>query len=187
MGGHPKRREKLKIILYMPRVKTGTLSRQKGFTIVEMLIVSFAIGLIAAILLANMRRGNGETNLRFAVQNLANVSKQAQTMAANGKTVDGSVPWGIGVHLTSNSAYTLFADKNNDGLQNAGEVLEIISLPSSITMNRNNDTILFQSPHGTTQINGQGTGSLTVTFTNNAGQTGTVSIYASSGLIESSF
>ena len=152
-----------------------------------MLIVSFIIGLIAAILVANMRKGNEETNLRFAVQNLTNVLRQAQTMVVGGKTIDGSVPGGCGVYLTSNNVYTFFADKNDNGQSDSGEALEVITLPSKVTMDRADDTILFKSPHGTIQINGQGSGFLTITFTNSIGHTGTVSVYASSGLIESSF
>ncbi|MDD5626691.1 MAG: hypothetical protein PHW01_01585 [Patescibacteria group bacterium] len=150
-----------------------------------MLIVSFVIGLIAAILVANMRKGNEETNLRFAVQNMANVLRQAQTMVAGGKIINGSVPGGCGVYLTSNNVYTFFADKNDNGQSDSGEALEVITLPSKITMNPINDTIIFKSPHGAMWINGHE--SLTITFTNSIGHIGTVFVDASSGLIESSF
>ena len=167
---------------------------KQGFTLIEILIVCFIIGLLAVVLLANTRQGNNETNLHFAAQNFANVLKQARSMAANGKTAfdvasgTNKIPAAYGVFISTNAVYYLFADQDGDGINDSAETLETITLPEKITMDQLSGTILFQTPGGETLVNGSGSGSLVVTFTNSSiGKSSAVSVYAGTGKIESSF
>jgi len=110
-------------------------NRNKGFTLVELLIVVAIIGVLSALVIAGFRAGNRESNLRFAAQNLVSVFKQAQIMASSGKIPAGESdppPGGYGVYIDSLTSYILFADNNDSGDYDGGEEVENISLPENV-------------------------------------------------------
>lgn len=163
-----------------------------GFTLVEILVVSFIIGLIAVTLIVSLRESNKESNLRFAAQNLVSVLKQAQTHTSSGKTIGGDVPaGGYGVYVQATDSYILFADKNDNGNYNSGEEVEIINLPEAIEFFGGalpGARIIFYPPEGSMSIT-TGAGDvddliITLRITDDISKTAQIYINSLSGLIE---
>lgn len=85
----------------------------RGFTLIELLVVIGITGLIAGLVVANMRVGGQVKDLNSDAEKLAGIIKQAQMMALSGKQIGSSRPaGGYGVYITADS-YKLFADDQN--------------------------------------------------------------------------
>lgn len=175
----------------------------QGFTFIEMLIVSFIIGLVSAILVANIRSGNNVANLRFSAQNLSETLKQAQSMTLSGKTVGGNVPqggYGVRIVLNSTSDQDRFLLCANNQLHNyepcgsSDRIIERIALSASnITIQAYIDgtlstsdfvDIAFTSPSGAIYIDGAAGRTLRIVFRNSNGQTSETNIDSKTGLIQ---
>lgn len=113
-----------------------------GFTIVELLIVIFVMGLLTGLVLVKYR-GYGQ-NARFAnaTENIILAIRQAQVY---GVGVKGSVGCGggttfdcsYGVYFSpaTPGAITIFVDNNNSGTFDAGESIStvLLDIPTTIT------------------------------------------------------
>src|SRR4030042_4251546 len=93
-----------------------TLRKGAGFTMVEMLVVIFIIGIISSILIVNWRRNENQYQLQRAAYGLAQSIRKAQEMALNGSKHTGVMPnKAYGVHFyNGQNYYRIFSDQNNN-------------------------------------------------------------------------
>jgi len=91
-----------------------------GFTLIEVLVTIFIIGLMSGIIFANYRQGGQQFALQRSANKLAQDIRRAQQMAMLAKECQecgGGVPPGYGIILDKNwdnKKYRLYADTNGD-------------------------------------------------------------------------
>jgi prepilin-type N-terminal cleavage/methylation domain-containing protein len=110
-------------------------SSNRGFTLIEMLVVMGIMMMITTVLLVNQSRFNSSTILRSLAYSVALSVRQAQvygTSVAGTTTASGSCntsaggfytggncyasAFGLHFDISANTTYTLFADLNSDGM-----------------------------------------------------------------------
>lgn len=91
-----------------------TINNVKSFTLIELMVVISITGMIAGLILSNMRSGGDVMELNSDAEKLSGIIKQAQMMALSGKQISGSRPsGGYGIYFNPTStpdSYKLFAD-----------------------------------------------------------------------------
>lgn len=152
--------------------------KNKGFTLVELLIVIFIIGLLSAILVVNIRKGEKQYQLQLAAQEIAQNIRKAQDMALTSFRYEGEVPYNYGVFFEPNvypTSYRLFADTNGNGLYDDPKVT-VINIETGLIINSISPSprahITFSLPDGFTSIKrGAGTdfNSATITIKTSGG------------------
>jgi prepilin-type N-terminal cleavage/methylation domain-containing protein len=86
---------------------------QRGFTVVEMIIVLAIIGVISSIVIFNVNTERQNSALFRTAQKLSLDLRRAQNFALSSKTYKTSgVPCGWGIHFngTGSTSYVIFAD-----------------------------------------------------------------------------
>lgn len=154
----------------------GVISKNRGFTLVEMLVVIFIIGIISAILIVNWRNNENQYKLQRAAQEIAFNIRKAQEMALNGrKCSDGEVPdssFGVNFDSGTINSYTVFCDKNNNNTYqtpSADLFVEAISIEPGIVIHSLSSgaqdlDITFSLPDGFAVINPQAASPATITI-----------------------
>lgn len=133
----------------------------KGFTLVELIVVTGIILLFSVIILPNFNAGEKNMALeRSAVKLVQNLSR-AREMAMSGGA--------YGIKLETNSPdYILFADLNNNQILDSGEAVETFSMENGIKISALSPVspliVTFTPPDPTTNINS----TTTITLTNNS-------------------
>lgn len=137
----------------------------KGFTLFELLIVIFIIGLISSILIVNVRKGEKQYQVQLAAQEIAQNIRKAQDMALVGFKYDPDSPppykYGVFFFKQTPTSYKIFADKNppdgNDKYDVPDGEVEPISLEKGIEIKSLSSDpklhITFSLPDGFTTIN----------------------------------
>ena len=112
---------------------------KKAFTLIEMMIVLFIVGILSSIVVANYNAGYSTTDLINSQNTIQQNLKLAQSYALNNKPYNGAVPtyWGINFSASDQKIY-LFADLNGNYLPDTGEMDAVyggkeIVLPSGLT------------------------------------------------------
>ena len=91
-------------------------SRQKGFTLLELMVSVAIIAIVSTIFLSSYRSGGRKSDLRMAAQMLVSNVRIAQSNALSLKHFEGSMPdggWGV-VFDRNASEYVIFADVDDD-------------------------------------------------------------------------
>jgi len=99
-----------------------SLKSDKGFTLIELLAVAGIIVLITSLILVNNNKFGGKILLENLAYDVALSIRQAQVYGISVRQFEGGFTSGYGVYfnMTSQKAYSLFGDKNGDGLWNPG-------------------------------------------------------------------
>lgn len=110
---------------------------QKGFTLVEMLVVMAVMAIISSMVLVNYRGGERRNLLRLTAQEVTNTFIRAQNMSLSSQEfkATGEVPeGGFGVRLNNyNNSYLIFADIDaNIAYDGLSELVETLALPDGI-------------------------------------------------------
>lgn len=154
----------------------GTIPKNRGFTLVEMLVVIFIIGIISTILIVNWRKNENQYKLQRAAQEIAFNIRKAQEMALNGrKCSDGEVPnssFGVNFDNATINSYTIFCDRNDNNMYqtpSADLFVETISIESGIIIHSLSSgaqdlDIAFSLPDSFTVINPQAASPATITI-----------------------
>lgn len=158
--------------------------RNKGFTLLEMLVVLAIMGIIAVLILANYRQGQKNYVLTQAAQKLAGDIRGAQNMAVAGAEVSGySQIGGFGIYINDANSYSLFlntASNPANGCQTgavSSPPLKTINLPGGITINNTGTNVFFAPPRPLTCIDNVPKDSITYTLTQTStGKTATVTV-----------
>lgn len=162
----------------------------RGFTLVELLVVISIIAVISAIVFANYRQGEKQFSLQRSAYKLTQDIRRAQNMAMASREVGGAVPEGYGIYLntTNPTQYILFADEGN-GLYGSGDTdVETLGLEAGISITGLSPasplTIVFYPPDPTVLISGNteiNSASITLNYGGGSGKTVSVNKV---GLIE---
>ena len=134
---------------------------EKGFSLLEMLVVLFVISLLTVMILANYQDNRKKYTLLQSSQKLVSDLRKVQNMAISGTEITdlcsvSSICFGYGIYFNSNSSYILFADKNNDQLYSVGEEFETVNLPSLIaiqSISPSPASVFFKPPEPITYVN----------------------------------
>lgn len=150
-----------------------TKVRERGFTLTELLVVMFIIGLITISVLANFWRGQNQYSVAVSVQKFQSNLRRVQNMALSGKQVPtGCVApncaKGFGIYSKSANNYIIFYNIDNGKVYDIATsvVLENIAL-DKVLLSPVGKSIFFVPPDPTTYIDGSNSGSQVFTVTNN--------------------
>ncbi len=137
---------------------------RRGFTLIEVLVVTFIIGFLSTLILLNYRTGQEEANLTRAAATLETDIRRTQNLAVNSSDFEGTVPCGYGVHYLDNRTYSIYAGQlglaldclsSNHNFQSGTDLvyqnIGIIN-PDLVFKNSFSD-IFFEPPDPTTYIN----------------------------------
>jgi len=91
----------------MNKNQKSKIKNQKGFTLVEMLVVIFIVAILSAATLAAIRQGNKRSSVLRAAQRVAQDLRDAQNRALAAVEFQGKVPCGWGIEFVRNQNYYL--------------------------------------------------------------------------------
>lgn len=160
----------------------------RGFTLIEVLVVIFIIGLMSGATLVSYRSGNTQYILTQAVQVLAANVRQAQNKTLSGQQQgQADSPYGFGINVISATQYIIFFNPSgitaNDYVAGSSQTIETVTLPVGVTVAATNQRIFYVPPDPTTYLNGAG-GAGSITLTLSAGSASRNLIVYSNGKIE---
>ena len=156
-------------------------NNKKAFTLVELLVTSGIVAIVASMFFVNYHSTNKRSELIMAIQNLASDLRQAQSNSLGLFLYDSSSPsGGWGVHMNINdsaTSYKLFADNDGDYSYDSGESNTIfggknVNLPDGVIIDSINNgssvnlvDITFYPPDPDTYIYSSSATSTSVTIT----------------------
>lgn len=118
------------------------ISGQRGFTIIEMLVVIFIIGVLSVLSLAAYREGQKRYELAQATQKIISDLRKIQNMAMSGSGISAATQYnGYGIHFNKapGTYYRIYGNNKNDAdfRYNSGDVvIETVSIPASLKILR---------------------------------------------------
>ncbi|MBI2003634.1 MAG: type II secretion system protein [Parcubacteria group bacterium] len=81
----------------------------KGFTLIEVLVATFIIGVLSTVILLNFRTGQDQASLTRSAAAFETEIRKAQNLAVASSELGGSIPCGYGLHYIDNRTYSLYA------------------------------------------------------------------------------
>lgn len=125
----------------------------KGFTLIEVLVTVFILGLLATVLVVQLNNNDPVKNLNRDARAVVNVLQLARSNANSGYNAAAGVH-GYGVHADINSAnYSLYADQNDNQQYDAAEAITNYALNQNNSFQANYD-IFFSLTDATVYNNG---------------------------------
>ncbi len=85
--------------------------RADGFTLVELVVSIFIVGVLSTAILLNFRIGQSGAFLTRATASLETDIRAAQNLAVASSEFEGSIPCGYGLHYLDNRTYRLYAGR----------------------------------------------------------------------------
>jgi len=145
--------------------------KQKGFTLIELIIVMVIIVILSTLVLANYRDGQKRYALVQSAQQLASDLRRAQNMAMNGIGITATRQ-GYGIYTQKDRTYYLIYSNSNasQSYQPSDELIETVNLANNVkitdvSISNNKADIYFESPDPITYIKSPGNpNSVTITL-----------------------
>jgi len=171
---------------------------QKGFSLIEMIIVSSIVGILATTLILNFRAGSRDTALIQVAQQIASDVREAQSMAISSKRYAGQTRCGYGISFNDAQTYQIYVGPDSKTVDchsiveknfGAGDmVVETVTLLDiQVEITGVFPDIFFEPPDPTTYINNNdltvSSNPAEIVLTNAGGSTKKVLVYPS-GLVE---
>jgi type II secretory pathway pseudopilin PulG len=140
--------------------------KEKGMTIVEMMVVFFIIAVILSISFIGYRQNQQKTVLNSAAFELAgNIRKQQSIVGlddascGNPRPVGYKYGYGISLDISNKAKYYLFSDCDGNGFRDGLETGKEIIFPSEVIlqgiMSASPLNIVFYPPGPSVMINGE--------------------------------
>ena len=136
----------------------------KGFTLIEVLVTTFIIGIISTVILLNYRTGQEQVLLARAAVAFESDIRKAENLAFASVDVSGSSPCGYGLHYVNNRTYSIYVGRLGGaasckssvhnyqaGIDSIFQELKIVE-PRAIFRN-NFPNIFFEPPDPTIYVN----------------------------------
>lgn len=135
-------------------------SANRGFTIVELMVVAALMVLLGGLVLPNWRAGQSQLALQRAVHKVAQDVRRVQEFALAARQLPGGqVPYAYGIYFLQSEPnhYIIFADLDSNDSYNAGtdvviEDIRIESPVSIVSLSASPLTIAFRPPRPTVAI-----------------------------------
>ena len=182
--------------------KSSLRKSNKGFTLIEMTVSIFIIGMILGLMLANYKYGQKSSELKVAALKVAGDIRRAQNYAMSLKASKNSaaIMGGWGIHFDKSSGvYSIFADNLDDPAvfpdgnktYETAEMEEDISLPNNIQISAINIIpasdildIVFSPPDPVTYLNTSSSTVASITLQEKSGNATSTIMINPFGLIE---
>lgn len=125
----------------MKRCNVKTMKKDKGFTLVEILVTMSIMVILSAAVFSNYRAGGDQLALQRSANKLAQDIRRAQDMAMSAKICEvcspQQIPPGYGVYLKQNdNYYIIYADNNpaqgNEKYNVEDKIVETIYLEAKV-------------------------------------------------------
>lgn len=119
-----------------------------GFTLAELLVTIFIIGLISAFMIVNYRDTGKNGELNMAAQKMVSDIRLAQSFSLGLKEFNcpADLPdfpggmkfpdggWGVSFDTTTQNSYFIFADCNGSGLVSADNIFKTVNFQSGVNL-----------------------------------------------------
>ena len=146
--------------IFMQRTQKIGFRRNLGMSIIELLVITGVIAVLAAITIGSLPRGNPRGYVRKEAEKLALDLRVAQNNAIIGKVRGSTTPvnWCINIRLTGGreGQFILFADANGNMRYNNNEDVATYMLENGVTFSQlssqngglNELNVCFSVPYG---------------------------------------
>lgn len=164
----------------------------KGFTILEIIIVVFFMGLISTVVVVSYNKGGNDISLLISTRRLTQDIRRVQTMAGKeeiscktGGSYDDDYSYSYGIYIdeTKNNSYIIFADCNGDNIYTGDdEIIEEITIEDAVKIGdfspktSGNLYIVFTPPSKVFINENEEIAEITLYLKNNPSETQTVSV-----------
>jgi prepilin-type N-terminal cleavage/methylation domain-containing protein len=110
--------------------------KNKGFTLVELLVTVSIISLLSVVVFANYRLGEKRFALERSAHKLAQDIRRAQNMSMTTQEFQGAVPGGYGIYfnITNPTQYFLFADLNGNKIYDSNEKVQTLEFEKRVSI-----------------------------------------------------
>lgn len=149
-----------------------TYNKQKGFTLVELLVSVSIIAIMSTLFFVNYRQGGVGVDLNAAANSVASKIRVAQNYSLGTKKFNNLTPlggWGVHIDYENyNNQYIMFADIDGDFTYDLGEGYSTSTLPINVVFSSMTKAspvdIVFLPPDPRTFINTEDNQALTITL-----------------------
>ena len=145
----------------------NTKNQNKGFTLVEMLVIVAIMSFLSSTLILNFRASNrSQVALQRAASEIVSEIRRAQTLTVTTSTIQGGIPCGYGIHYESSTnssfIYTYFNSKgggdcslvsSRNYLSGDLKIADIKFTNSNIELKNSFSDVFFEPPDPITFIN----------------------------------
>lgn len=139
-------------------------TKSAGFTLIEVLVSTFIIGVLSTVILLNYRAGQERASLTRAAAAFETDIRRAQNLAVASADFDGSVPCGYGIHYIDSRTYSIYVGKlggavdcrsSNHNYQAGTDLIyrNIAIIEWAVVFKNSFSDIFFEPPDPTTYIN----------------------------------
>lgn len=137
---------------------------KKGFTLVEVLVATFIIGVLSTVILLNYRTGQDQASLTRSAAAFETEIRRAQNLAISSAELSGTQPCGYGIHYVDKRNYSIYAGKlggaascqvsNHNFQSGIDSVYQSVKIIEQRAVFKNSfSDIFFEPPDPTTYIN----------------------------------
>ena len=137
---------------------------EKGFTLIEVLIVSFIAGFLSVAILFNYRSGQDQASLTRSAAAFESEIRRAQDLAVTSADFSGATPCGYGINYIDNKTYRIYvgqlggatncqsSDHNyQSGTDSVYQQLKVIE--AGVVFKNSFSDVFFEPPDPATYIN----------------------------------